>query len=391
MLVFTQYVAMARLLERHLARAGVPHQFLHGGTPVARAGGDGGALPGRRGSPVFLLSLKAGGTGLNLTRADHVVHVDRWWNPAVEEQATDRAYRIGQTRPVQVHRLVTQGTIEEKIAELLARKRALADSVLARGEAALTELSNDELRDLVTPARDGRRDRRDTTVTHPRSPPRRGGGAAPGGARRGARAVEESAYAVAELRRGAALARAGEVGADRRRRRRPRRGGQRRRRRLDGHRTRAGARRPRPRQPSSSSSPPSPGGSPRCSPASCRTRWSSMPRRPASSCCRTAASWARPAPATRGSTRARTRWRCSPRWPGCSRPTRSCCSSCAASRARTCWPGCTSSIAVDATRRPDRGRPRPTTSRWPRTRRCGPQRMLPALDADPAVGPRRWW
>ena len=99
--------------------------------------------------PEFLLSLKAGGTGLNLTRADHVVHVDRWWNPAVEEQATDRAHRIGQTRPVQVHRFVTQGTIEEKIAELLSRKRALADTVLGRGEAGLTELSNDELRDLV--------------------------------------------------------------------------------------------------------------------------------------------------------------------------------------------------------------------------------------------------
>jgi SNF2 family DNA or RNA helicase len=105
--------------------------------------------------PVFLLSLKAGGTGLNLTRADHVVHVDRWWNPAVEEQATDRAYRIGQTRPVQVHRMVTQGTIEERVAELLDRKRALADAVLGRGEAALTELSNDELRDLVTYRSDG--------------------------------------------------------------------------------------------------------------------------------------------------------------------------------------------------------------------------------------------
>jgi SNF2 family DNA or RNA helicase len=100
--------------------------------------------------PVFLLSLKAGGTGLNLTRADHVVHLDRWWNPAVEEQATDRAYRIGQTRPVQVHRMVTHGTIEEKIGELLTRKRALADAVLARGEAALTELSNDDLRDFVS-------------------------------------------------------------------------------------------------------------------------------------------------------------------------------------------------------------------------------------------------
>ena len=104
--------------------------------------------------PVFLLSLKAGGTGLNLTAADHVIHLDRWWNPAVEEQATDRAYRIGQTKPVQVHRLITRGTIEEKIAELLARKRALADSVLGGGEAALTELNDDELRDLVTLRRD---------------------------------------------------------------------------------------------------------------------------------------------------------------------------------------------------------------------------------------------
>ncbi len=151
-LVFTQYVAMARLIEDHLTRSGIPHQFLHGSTPVRRrdamvssfqAGPDAG------GPPVFLLSLKAGGTGLNLTRADHVIHVDRWWNPAVEDQATDRAHRIGQTRPVQVHRMVTQGTVEERVAVLLERKRSLADAVLARGETALTELSNDELLDLV--------------------------------------------------------------------------------------------------------------------------------------------------------------------------------------------------------------------------------------------------
>ena len=148
-LVFTQYVAMARLLESHLDKAGVPHQFLHGGTPVR----DREAMVRRFQAgevPVFLLSLKAGGTGLNLTRADHVLHVDRWWNPAVEEQATDRAYRIGQTKPVQVHRLITRGTIEERIDELLTRKRALADSVLARGEAALTELSDSDLRDFVS-------------------------------------------------------------------------------------------------------------------------------------------------------------------------------------------------------------------------------------------------
>ncbi len=148
-LVFSQYVAMARLLADHLSRQGVPHQLLHGGTPVAEreqmvARFQSGEVP------VFLLSLKAGGTGLNLTRADHVVHFDRWWNPAVEEQASDRAHRIGQTRPVQVHRMTTTGTIEQRIAELLARKRSLADAVLVAGEGALTELSDAELRDLVT-------------------------------------------------------------------------------------------------------------------------------------------------------------------------------------------------------------------------------------------------
>jgi len=148
-LVFTQYVAMARLLERHFAAASIPTLFLHGGTPIrareqmVRDFQEGAA-------PVFLLSLKAGGTGLNLTRADHVIHYDRWWNPAVEDQATDRAHRIGQTRAVQVHRLVTEGTIEQRIGLLLDRKRSLAESVLGSGEVALTELSNDELRDLVT-------------------------------------------------------------------------------------------------------------------------------------------------------------------------------------------------------------------------------------------------
>ncbi len=149
LLVFTQYVAMARLLEDHLNRGGVPHLFLHGGTPVRRREAMVAAFQSGQ-VPLFLLSLKAGGTGLNLTRADHVVHVDRWWNPAVEDQATDRAHRIGQTRPVQVHRMITEGTVEEKVAELLRRKRSLADSVLAQGETALTELSNEELLDLVS-------------------------------------------------------------------------------------------------------------------------------------------------------------------------------------------------------------------------------------------------
>ncbi|MFF6868595.1 SNF2-related protein [Streptomyces sp. NPDC012450] len=148
-LVFTQYVSMARLLADHLAARGIPAQLLHGGTPVAERERmvdrfqDGEV-------PVFLLSLKAAGTGLNLTRAGHVIHYDRWWNPAVEEQATDRAYRIGQTQPVQVHRLIAEGTVEDRISEMLRAKRALADAVLGSGEAALTELTDRELADLVS-------------------------------------------------------------------------------------------------------------------------------------------------------------------------------------------------------------------------------------------------
>ncbi|WP_329389047.1 DEAD/DEAH box helicase [Streptomyces sp. NBC_01716] len=148
-LVFTQYVSMARLLAAHLTSRAIPSQLLHGGTPVAERE----RMVDRFQSgevPVFLLSLKAAGTGLNLTRAGHVVHYDRWWNPAVEEQATDRAYRIGQTRPVQVHRLIAEGTVEDRIAEMLDAKRALADAVLGSGEGALTELTDRELADLVS-------------------------------------------------------------------------------------------------------------------------------------------------------------------------------------------------------------------------------------------------
>ncbi|MEU4874647.1 DEAD/DEAH box helicase [Streptomyces sp. NPDC021608] len=147
-LVFTQYVGMARLITAHLAARAVPVELLHGGTPVPERERmvdrfqDGA-------TPVLVLSLKAAGTGLNLTRAGHVVHFDRWWNPAVEEQATDRAYRIGQTQPVQVHRLITEGTVEDRIAEMLQAKRALADAILGSGESALTELTDRELSDLV--------------------------------------------------------------------------------------------------------------------------------------------------------------------------------------------------------------------------------------------------
>ncbi|MFF9327524.1 SNF2-related protein [Streptomyces sp. NPDC014776] len=148
-LVFTQYVGMARLITAHLAGRAVPVDLLHGGTPVPERE----RMVDRFQSgttPILVLSLKAAGTGLNLTRAGHVVHFDRWWNPAVEEQATDRAYRIGQTQPVQVHRLITEGTVEDRIAEMLAAKRALADAILGSGESALTELTDRELSDLVS-------------------------------------------------------------------------------------------------------------------------------------------------------------------------------------------------------------------------------------------------
>ncbi|MGC0328703.1 superfamily II DNA or RNA helicase [Streptomyces sp. SAI-170] len=148
-LVFTQYVGMARLITSHLAGRAIPVDLLHGGTPVLEREHMVDRFQSGE-TPVLVLSLKAAGTGLNLTRAGHVVHFDRWWNPAVEEQATDRAYRIGQTQPVQVHRLITEGTVEDRIAEMLASKRALADAILGSGESALTELSDRELSDLVS-------------------------------------------------------------------------------------------------------------------------------------------------------------------------------------------------------------------------------------------------
>ncbi|MEU6667484.1 SNF2-related protein [Streptomyces sp. NPDC046727] len=148
-LVFTQYVGMARLITAHLSARAIPVDLLHGGTPVPERERMVDRFQSGE-TPVLVLSLKAAGTGLNLTRAGHVIHFDRWWNPAVEEQATDRAYRIGQTQPVQVHRLITEGTVEDRIAEMLAAKRALADAILGSGEAALTELTDRELSDLVS-------------------------------------------------------------------------------------------------------------------------------------------------------------------------------------------------------------------------------------------------
>ena len=155
-LVFTQYREMGDRLVAHLeATLGTEVLFLHGGTPrVARDRMVARFQEAPDAPGVFVLSLKAGGTGLNLTRATRVVHFDRWWNPAVEDQATDRAHRIGQTRAVQVYRLLAAGTVEEKIDLMLADKRALADRVVGAGETWITELPDAELRRLVTLSRD---------------------------------------------------------------------------------------------------------------------------------------------------------------------------------------------------------------------------------------------
>ncbi len=147
-LVFTQYVAMGELLVAHFAERGLDTAILHGGLSVAARQELVDRFQARE-LPVLVLSLKAGGTGLNLTAATQVIHYDRWWNPAVEDQATDRAYRIGQDMPVTVHRLIAEGTVEDRVAQLLGRKRELADRVVSGGEAWIGELDDAELAELV--------------------------------------------------------------------------------------------------------------------------------------------------------------------------------------------------------------------------------------------------
>lgn len=146
-LVFTQFQEMTGPLSDFLTQVfGRPGLVLHGGTPVKQRKELVKTFNGEDWVPYMVLSLKAGGVGLNLTAANHVVHFDRWWNPAVENQATDRAYRIGQAKNVLVHKFVTRGTIEEKIDELIRRKQQLTQDVLAGGgEAWITEYSNEEL------------------------------------------------------------------------------------------------------------------------------------------------------------------------------------------------------------------------------------------------------
>jgi superfamily II DNA or RNA helicase len=154
-LCFTQFTEFARMLLPHLAaRFGTDIAYLHGGTPKARRDELVARFQSDGGPPIFLLSLKAGGTGLNLTAASHVIHLDRWWNPAVENQATDRAFRIGQTRNVQVRKFICTGTLEEKIDDMIEDKRALADLVVTDGEGWLTELSARDLRKVFELERD---------------------------------------------------------------------------------------------------------------------------------------------------------------------------------------------------------------------------------------------
>ena len=149
-LCFTQYAEFGRMLQPHLAgRLGCPVLFLHGGTPKKQRDSLVETFGSLDEPAVFLLSLKAGGTGLNLTAASHVIHVDRWWNPAVEDQATDRAFRIGQHRNVQVRKFVCVGTLEERIDAMIEEKKALAERVVGTGESWLTELSVADLREVL--------------------------------------------------------------------------------------------------------------------------------------------------------------------------------------------------------------------------------------------------
>ncbi|MGC9398503.1 MAG: SNF2-related protein [Anaerolineae bacterium] len=150
-LIFTQFAEMGQMLHTYLQTLfGVETLYLHGGTPVKQRDRMVQRFQRDDGPPLFILSLRAGGTGLNLTAANHVFHFDRWWNPAVEDQATDRAYRIGQTRTVQVHKLLCAGTLEERIDALIESKKDLARRVVGAGESWLGDLSTDEFREIIT-------------------------------------------------------------------------------------------------------------------------------------------------------------------------------------------------------------------------------------------------
>jgi len=150
-LCFTQYAEFGRMLQPYLAsRLGCPVLYLHGGTPKKQRDAMVSEFQDGTEPSLFLLSLKAGGTGLNLTAASHVIHIDRWWNPAVEDQATDRAFRIGQRKDVQVRKFVCVGTLEERIDSMIEEKKALAERIVGTGESWLTELSTADLRQVIS-------------------------------------------------------------------------------------------------------------------------------------------------------------------------------------------------------------------------------------------------
>jgi non-specific serine/threonine protein kinase len=151
MLIFTQFQEATQPIATFLGNVfGREGLVLHGGTPVAKRKERVRQFQEDDLTPFFVLSLKAGGAGLNLTAASHVVHFDRWWNPAVENQATDRAFRIGQSRNVLVHKFICRGTVEDKIDQLIESKQALVQDLLEGGaELRLTELSDKQLLDLV--------------------------------------------------------------------------------------------------------------------------------------------------------------------------------------------------------------------------------------------------
>ncbi|MFC4334265.1 DEAD/DEAH box helicase [Salininema proteolyticum] len=149
-LVFTQYRAAGEMLAGHFKEAlGIDAPFLHGGLDGEARERLVDAFQAAEGPAVLIISLRAGGTGLNLTNANHVIHFDRWWNPAVEDQATDRAHRIGQEQTVYVHKLVTAGTLEERIDELLTRKRFVAQQVVGSGEDWIGEMDDTQFRKLI--------------------------------------------------------------------------------------------------------------------------------------------------------------------------------------------------------------------------------------------------
>ena len=151
-LIFTQYRRMGHLLVSMIRHAfDIEPLFLHGGTPQMKRDQLVDRFQSKDPScPIFILSLKAGGVGLNLTAANHVFHYDRWWNPAVENQATDRAFRIGQDRTVNVHKMISSGTLEERIDQMIEQKTELAARIIGAGESWLTELSTGQLRDILS-------------------------------------------------------------------------------------------------------------------------------------------------------------------------------------------------------------------------------------------------